>query len=90
MLVAKLLFNSVVSTPGARFMAMDISNFYLIAPLTRLEFICTNLRDIPEEIMKEYKLKGIITANGSVYIRADKGIYGLPQSGLPTNELLEK
>jgi hypothetical protein len=28
MLVAKLLFNSVISTPGARFMTMDISNFY--------------------------------------------------------------
>ena len=27
MLVAKLLFNSVISTPGARFMTMDIANF---------------------------------------------------------------
>jgi len=30
MLVAKLLFNSVISTPGARFMTMDISNFFLM------------------------------------------------------------
>ena len=35
MLVAKLLFNSVISTPGARFMTMDISNFYLMTPLAR-------------------------------------------------------
>jgi hypothetical protein len=27
MLVAKMLFNSVISTRGARFMTMDISNF---------------------------------------------------------------
>ena len=33
MLVAKLLFNSVVSTPGAKFMTMDISSFYLMTPL---------------------------------------------------------
>ncbi len=33
MLVAKILFNSVVSTPGAKFMIMDISNFYLMTPL---------------------------------------------------------
>jgi hypothetical protein len=33
MLVAKILFNSVISTPGARFMTMDISNFYLMTPL---------------------------------------------------------
>ena len=29
MLVAKLLFNSVMSTKGAQFMTVDISNFYL-------------------------------------------------------------
>ena len=28
MLVAKLLFNSVISTIGAKFMTMDISNFF--------------------------------------------------------------
>jgi hypothetical protein len=33
MLVAKILFNSVISTPGARFGTMDISNFYLMTPL---------------------------------------------------------
>ena len=33
MLVAKLQFNSVISTKGARFMTMDISNFYLMTPL---------------------------------------------------------
>ena len=29
MLVAKLLFNSIISTHGARFMTMDLTNFYL-------------------------------------------------------------
>ena len=34
MLVAKMLFNSsVISTKGARFMTMDISNIYLNTPL---------------------------------------------------------
>ena len=39
MLVAKLLFNSVVSTKDAQFMTMEISNFYLMTPLTRPEYI---------------------------------------------------
>jgi hypothetical protein len=39
MLVAKMLFNSVISTKDARFMTMDISNFYLMTPLHRPEFI---------------------------------------------------
>ena len=37
MLVAKTLFNSVISTLGAKFMTMDISNFYLMTPLKRPE-----------------------------------------------------
>ncbi len=39
MLVLKMLFNSVISTKGACFMTMDISNFYLMTPLHRPEFI---------------------------------------------------
>jgi hypothetical protein len=35
MLVAKMLFNTVISTKGMRFMTMDISNFYLMTPLHR-------------------------------------------------------
>ncbi len=30
------------------------------------------------------------TKNGSIYIRAKRGMYGLPQAGLMANELLEK
>ena len=90
MLVAKLLFNSVVSTKGAKFMTIDISNFYLMTPLKRPEFIRMKMSDIPEEIIAEYKLNDIVTADGSIYIQANRGMYGLPQSGLLANELLEK
>ena len=89
MLVAKLLFNSVVSTIGAKFMTMDISNFYLMTPLKRPECVRISLRDIPDEIIKEYKLNDIAT-NGAVHIMIMRGMYGLPQAGLLANELLEK
>ena len=29
---AKLLINSILSTPGATFLGLDLSNFYLISP----------------------------------------------------------
>ena len=35
MLTVKLLLNSVVSTPGAKFFTADIKNFYLMTPLDR-------------------------------------------------------
>ena len=57
MLVAKLLFNSVISTRGAKFMTMDISNFYLMTPLSRPEYIRIKLCDLPEEIIQEYNLR---------------------------------
>ena len=57
MLVAKMLFNSVISMKGARFMTMDISNFYLMKPLHRAKFIQIKLSDIPNEVIREYKLR---------------------------------
>ena len=88
MLLVKILFNSIVSTPGAEFMTTDISDFYLATPLKRKEYLRLSLRDIPEEIINEYNLhdKAI---NGHVYVEVGKGMYGLPQSGLLANELLE-
>ena len=35
MLLAKIIFNSVTGTEGARFMTIDISNLYLMTPLKR-------------------------------------------------------
>jgi hypothetical protein len=90
MLVAKMLFNSVISTKGARFMTMDISNFYLMTPIHRAKFIQIKLSDIPNEVIREYKLREKATKNRSIYIRAKRGMYGLPQAGLLANELLEK
>ena len=51
MLVAKPLFNSIISTKGASFMTIDISNFYLMTPLKRPEYIRINVRDISDEII---------------------------------------
>ncbi len=90
MLVAKVLFNSVISTKGAQFMTMDIFNFYLMTPLHCAKFIQIKLSDIPDEVIREYKLREKATNNGSIYIRAKRGMYGLPQAGLLANELLKK
>ncbi len=85
-----MLFNSVISTKGARFMTMDISDFYLMTPLHRPKFIHVKLSNIPNEVIEEYKLREKATKNGSIYIKAKQGLYGLQQSGLLANKLLEK
>eukprot|EP00956_Cyclotella_meneghiniana_P007511 scaffold10157_cov47-Cyclotella_meneghiniana.AAC.2 len=45
------------------------------------------MSDIPEEIILEYKLRDKVSKEGSIYIMAIRGMYGLPQSGLLANEL---
>ena len=49
MLVAKMIFNSVISTKGGKFMTMDISNFYIMTPLSRPKYIRIKLTDLPEK-----------------------------------------
>ena len=90
MLVAKLLFNSVISTKGAQFMTAHISNFYLNTPLERPEYIQLKLKNIPDKIIDQYKLRTKVTPERYIYMKVNKGMYGLPQSGSLANELLEK
>ena len=61
-------------------MTMDISNFYLMTPLKRPEFIHMKLSDIPIEIIEEYNLHEKATPDGFIYIVANKGMCGLPQA----------
>ena len=90
MLVAKLLFNSVVSIKGALFMTIDKSNYYLNTPLEQPEYICLMLSNIPDKIIDQYRLRTKVTPEGFIYMEMNKGMYRLPQSGLLANELLQK
>ena len=56
MVLVKFLLNSVVSTKGAKFMRINISNFYLNTPLPRFDYLKLKLSDIPQEVIDEYKL----------------------------------
>ena len=47
----KLLLNKVVSTPGARFMTVDITDFYLGTPLVKKQYMKVHKKMIPEETM---------------------------------------
>jgi hypothetical protein len=45
---AKLIFNSVISTINARFMTLDLKDFYLGTPMSTPEFMRIPLHVIPE------------------------------------------
>ena len=77
---AKLLLNSTISTPNARFMTADIGNFYLDTPMPRPEYLFLPVSIIPQHIMTTYNLHDL-THNNKIYIQINKGMYGLPQAG---------
>jgi hypothetical protein len=61
LLTIKLLINSMISTPRARFFTMDIINFYLCTPLTRYEYMWLNFSDMLEDIITHCHLLDIAT-----------------------------
>jgi hypothetical protein len=85
----KLMLNSVVSTPDAKFMTIDISDFYLGTPLDSVEYMRIPEKHIPEVIMTQYKLRPLLH-NGSVLAEIHKGMYGLPQAGILANNRLQE
>ena len=85
----KLLLNSVISTKGARFMTVDIKDFYLNNPMETFEYMRIPVKDIPDIIMEQYKLEPLVH-NGYVLVEIRKGMYGLPQAGIIANERLVK
>lgn len=77
---AKILLNSIISTPDARGMCADIKDFYLNNPMSRFEYMKIPVKCIPDKMMKLYNLEPLIH-NGGVYVEIRKGMYGLPAAG---------
>ena len=88
--LVKIHLNSVISTKNARYMTVDIKNFYLNTPMDRYEYVRLKLSDIPDKIVTQYELKDKADSDGHVYIEVQKGMYGLPQAGILAQKLLEQ
>ena len=85
--LVKLMVNSVLSRPGAKFACFDVKNFYLDTPLDRPEYVKIKASDIPKEFYDEYNLSEF-EYNGWVYFEVIAAAYGMPQSGKLSNDLL--
>ena len=79
--IAKMVFNSVISTHKAKFMTIDISNMYLNTPLQEYQYMRFKINMIPQEVIDHYRLQNKATNDGWVYCEIRKAIYGLKESG---------
>jgi hypothetical protein len=48
---AKLLINSTISTPGAKFLGINLANFYLNTPMPNPKYMRLHLNIIPDKII---------------------------------------
>ena len=72
----KTHWNSVVSTPHARYCTGVISNMYLCSTLGDAEYVQFPVHLIPPNIIAHYKFQPLIQ-NDHVYARIKKAWYGL-------------
>jgi len=71
---AKLVFNSVVSTPNVEFATGDISDFYLFTNMDESEYMWIPIQFLNPEVMAAI-------VDERVLAKISKGMYGLPQAG---------
>ena len=76
----KMHWNSVLSTPDARYCTGDISNMYLMSVLPEVEYVRFRYKLIPPRIIAHYNLDSLVV-DGYVYAKINNAWYGLKQSG---------
>jgi hypothetical protein len=90
LLTVKLLFNSVISTPNAKFMTLDLKDFYLMTPMKCYKYFQMKLELFPQNIINLYDLQNKADHNENAHCKVCRGMYGLPQAGIIAQEILEQ
>ena len=75
---------------GAKFFTCDLKDFYLATPMEKPEFMKISAKHIPEDIYHKYNIGEKITKDNNVFIKINKGMYGLRQAAvLAYNKLVK-
>ena len=88
LLEAKIIFKSTISTPGAKFFTMDITDFFLSSKMTKPEYMKMHVSEIQDDIIMKYNLPTIQDSKGYVYFQIDKGMHGSKQATIPAYQQL--
>ena len=76
---AKIDINSTISDAkrGARYMCMDVRNFYLGMPMAYYQYIQVCCHQIPQEIWDDPRYEIHEDPDGWIYLEIRRGMYGL-------------
>jgi hypothetical protein len=81
LVTSKMLWNSVLSTPNAKYACADIGDMYLQTPMHQYEYMLIKANLVPDEFKDLYNLHEKVY-NGIIYMEIRRGCYGLPQAGI--------
>jgi hypothetical protein len=90
LLTVKLLLNSIISTNNAKFMTIGTKIFYLMTPMKCKEYFRMKIDLFPQDIINKYNLHDKVDANGNIFCEIHHGMYGFPQAGIISQELLKE
>ena len=82
LLESKILINSTISRHTARFMTIDISNFFLSSIMAEPEYMKLHKSELPTDILEQYNATDHMDKNEYVYFQINKGMYGLKQAAI--------
>ena len=57
---AKIVINSTISTPKAKYLVVYVKNFYLQAIMTRYEYLRLSITIIPQDIIDQYNFLPLV------------------------------
>ena len=82
LLETKLLLNSTISdaSKGARFMTLDIKDFFLQTFMERPEYMRIHSEYFFQDMKNKYHIPSLIAGYGFVYYKIKRGMYGLKQA----------
>ena len=82
MITVKLLLHIILLTPNAKFMLIDIKDLYLNTPMPCYKYTRIKLSDLPDDMIRQYNLRGKLTKYGYVYTETCRGMYGITAAGI--------
>ena len=84
LLETKLLINSTISDAdkGAKFLSSDLKDYFLGSPMQQPEYMKVHISKFSTDIIEQYNLQQKMDDKGYVYIKINKGMYGLKQAAI--------
>jgi hypothetical protein len=84
LLESKLIINSTISDAhqGARFLSADLKDHFLASPMEETEYMRIHSKYFLDDMREQYDINNLIDADGYVYVKIKKGMYGLKQAAI--------